>query len=317
MQIGLMVPAQFGLNWERWLHILELAERLDFHSVFRSDHYFSGAQEDSLEAYVSLAVAAQVTERVRFGPMVSPVTFRHPVDVGRMAAQIDILSGGRFVLGVGAGWPAPEYEAYGLPSPPLGERFDRLAEALEVMRALWRAGTHSFAGRYYQLHNVDCLPKPAHGRPEVLIGGAGERRTLRLVAEQANEWNAVNLGPDQVRHKIAVLERHCQDVDRDPAEIRHSVDLFALIGPSDDVVRNATRRYMSMFGAGEAESVDDFLPVAEDRGVLVGSSDRVVQHLGELSEAGIHEVIFQHLLMDDDAVPQYLASEIMPQVNAF
>ena len=196
MQIGLMVPAQFGLNWERWLHIVELAERLDFHSVFRSDHYFSGAQEDSLEAYVSLAVAAQVTERIRFGPMVSPVTFRHPVDVGRMAAQIDLLSGGRFVMGVGAGWPAPEYEAYGLPSPPLGERFDRLAEAIEVMQSLWRPGTHSFSGRYYQLRDVNCLPKPAAGRPDLLIGGAGERRTLRLVAEHANEWNAVNLGPE-------------------------------------------------------------------------------------------------------------------------
>ncbi|MEE8519190.1 MAG: LLM class flavin-dependent oxidoreductase, partial [Dehalococcoidia bacterium] len=148
MQIGLMVEGQNGVNWERWLHIVQLAEELGFPSLFRSDHYFIGSQQDSLEAYISLAVAAHQTSRIRLGTLVSPVTFRSPVDVGRMAAQIDLLSGGRFVLGVGNGWNESEHAAYGIPFPPPGERSRRLEEAIHVFQAMWGSGPASFEGRY-------------------------------------------------------------------------------------------------------------------------------------------------------------------------
>src|SRR5688572_29311718 len=134
MQIGLMVEGQNALTWERWIHILHAAERLGFPTVMRSDHYFIGQQQDSLEAYLSFAVAARETSKIRFGPLVSPVTFRSPVDVGRMAAQLDQLSGGRFVMGVGAGWNEAEHKAYGINFPPVKERFDRLDEAIQVMK---------------------------------------------------------------------------------------------------------------------------------------------------------------------------------------
>src|SRR5262245_12777442 len=115
MQIGLMVEGQNGLTWERWIHILKLAERLNFPTVMRSDHFFTGLpQQSSIEAYLSFAVAARETSRLRFGPLVTPVTFRSPVDVGRMAAQLDLLSGGRFVMGLGAGWNEAEHKAYGI-----------------------------------------------------------------------------------------------------------------------------------------------------------------------------------------------------------
>ena len=195
MDIGLMVEGQNGLTWERWIHILHLAERLRFPTVFRSDHYFIGPQQDSLEAYLSFAVAARETSSIRFGPLVSPVTFRSPVDVGRMAAQLDQLSAGRFVMGMGAGWNEAEHRAYGIPFPPVKERFDRLDEAVQVVKALWAPGPASFAGRYYQLDGADCQPRPTGGRPPILIGGSGEKRTLKLVARYANEWNAVNLSP--------------------------------------------------------------------------------------------------------------------------
>ena len=114
MKVGLMVEGQNGLTWEQWRHILKLAERLKFPTLFRSDHYFTGAeQQDSLEAYLSFVMAAEETEHIRFGPLVTPITFRHPVDIGRMAAQIDQLSDGRFVMGLGAGWNQPEHDAYG------------------------------------------------------------------------------------------------------------------------------------------------------------------------------------------------------------
>jgi len=202
MDIGLMVEGQNGLTWERWKHILELAERLGFPTVFRSDHYFIGPQQDSLEAYLSFVMAAQVTSRIRFGPLVSPVTFRHPVDVSRMAAQIDQLSGGRFVMGLGAGWNEPEHRAYGLPFPPVKERFDRLEEAIQVITKLWEPGPANFEGKYYRLEGAEALPKPARGRIPVLIGGSGERRTLRLVAKYAERRTANAPAGGEIRGRM-------------------------------------------------------------------------------------------------------------------
>ena len=189
MDIGLMLEGQNGLTWERWLHTLRMAERLGFPSVFRSDHYFITTQRESLETWTSLAVAAQVTSNIRFGPLVAPVTFRHPVDVGRMATQIDLLSGGRFVMGVGNGWHEPEHIAYGIPFPPRGERSRRLEEAIQLMRAMWAPGPVSFDGAYYQLHEIDTLPNPAPGRPWLLVGGTGPKRTLRYVAQYSTRTN--------------------------------------------------------------------------------------------------------------------------------
>ncbi len=135
MEIGLDIQGQDGLNWQLWREILALVDRLGFSSLFRSDHYFVGPQRDSLELFLSLVLAATETTSLRFGSLVTPVTFRHPVDVARMAAQIDGLSGGRFVLGLGIGWYKREHEAYGIPFPPVSERFDRLEEAVAGLPA--------------------------------------------------------------------------------------------------------------------------------------------------------------------------------------
>ncbi len=132
MRIGLMVEGQGGLTWERWIHILHMAERLKFPSVFRSDHYFIGSHQSSIDAYLSFAVAARETSSIRFGPLVNPITFRSPVDLGRMAAQVNNLSNGRFLLGLGTGWHEPEHSAYGIPFPPMSEEARRyLTETYE------------------------------------------------------------------------------------------------------------------------------------------------------------------------------------------
>ena len=171
MRIGLMVVGQDGLTWERWRHILAMAERLQFPSLFRSDHYFIRDQQNSLEAYLSFVLAAAETTQIRFGPLVTPVTFRRPVDVGRMAAQLDALCGGRFVMGLGAGWNEAEHRAYGLNFPPTRERFDRLTEATALIQALWKEGPAHYDGQYYQLDGAECQPHPPAGRPPMLIGG--------------------------------------------------------------------------------------------------------------------------------------------------
>lgn len=316
MQIGLMVEGQNGLTWERWIHILKLAERLKFPTVMRSDHYFIGQQQDSLEAYLSFTVAARETSRIRFGPLVSPVTFRSPVDVGRMAAQIDLLSGGRFVMGLGAGWNEAEHKAYGIPFPAVKERFDRLDEAIQVIRALWGDGPANFDGKFYRLDGADCIPKPASGRPPLLIGGSGEKRTLRLVAKYANEWNAVNASPEQYAAKVKVLEAHCEAVGRDPATIRRSMMTFAVIGPDAASLDRATERMMGMWGAPAGTSPEQYRVSLRGRGMIVGGKDEVVDACGKYAELGMNEIQFQHFNFDDDTVPEFLAADVAVAVAA-
>ncbi len=312
MKISLMVEGQNGLTWDRWRHILALAERLKFPGVFRSDHYFIGQQQDSLDPYLSFAFAAEMTSTIRFGPLVTPVTFRSPVDHARMAAQVDLLSGGRFTMGVGAGWNEPEHDAYGINFPPVKERFERLDEAIQVMKKLWTESPASFEGKHYRLHEADMLPKPASGRPTFLIGGGGEKKTLRLVARHADEWNGVNMTPDVFRHKLEVLSQHCEREGRDPGTIAKSMMTFGVIGPSQADIDAATNRLMSMFGG--RGTPEEFRKGAAERGMIVGSTAEVVDRLGRLAELGMDEVMFQHFNFDVDDVPEYLAAEIAPKV---
>jgi F420-dependent oxidoreductase-like protein len=316
MDIGLMVEGQNGLTWERWSHILALAEQLGFPSVFRSDHYFIGPQQESLEAYLSFVVAAKETRQIRFGPLVSPVTFRSPADVGRMAAQIDALSGGRFVMGLGAGWNEAEHKAYGIHFPPLKERFDRLEEALQLIQALWRPGATTHSGTYYSLQDAECLPKPSRKIP-ILIGGSGEKRTLKLVARYADEWNAVNLGVDAYRAKLAVLEGHCEREKRDIRTIKKSMMAFAIVGATDADLDASTQTVMRMFGSRPGTTPAEFREGMKARGLIVGSTGEVVEQLARLAELGLSEVQFQHFNFASDSVPEYLASEIAPRVKGF
>lgn len=312
MKVGLMIEGQNGLNWERWSHILALAERLGFPTVFRSDHFFIGPEQDSLEAYLSFVMAAQQTSTIRFGPLVTPVTFRAPVHVGRMAAQIDLLSGGRFTLGLGAGWNEPEHTAYGIPFPPVKERFDRLENAITLIQAMWGQEPASVDGAFYGLAGANPMPKPAAGRPPILIGGSGERRTLRIAAEHAVEWNMGSAPPEAYAHKVEVLERHCEDFGRDPATIRRSIMTFGAVGPDPKSVQLAMGHLGRMFPA--SGSYDDRLAAARERGTIAGTTEQVVDQLGKLGELGLDEVLFQHYDFDNDDVPEYLASEIMPKV---
>ncbi len=316
MRVALMVEGQNGLSWERWRHILRLAERLGFPSLFRSDHYFTGPaatnQQDSLECFLSFVLAAEETTNLRFGPMVTPVTFRRPVDVGRMAAQIDQLSNGRFVMGLGAGWNQPEHDAYGLNFPPTRERFDRLEEAIHLMQALWQPGPSHYQGRYYQLDGADCQPIPEPGRPPILIGGGGERRTIPLAARYASEWNCVPLALDAYAHKRDVMARACAAIDRDPDEIEYSMMMFHAVGPPD-LVRAGGEFAQRIFGR-RGQPLDDFLTEFGAMGNIVGGADAVVDALGRLAEAGVAEVQFQHFLFDRDDVPEFLARDVAPQV---
>ena len=199
------------------------AERAGFDSVFVMDHLYQlpniGPRTDPmLEGYTVLAGIAARTTKVRLGTLVTGVTYRNPALLAKVVTTLDIVSSGRAILGIGAAWNDDEHAGYGYDFPPAGERLDRLEEALQICRAMFTEAAPTFEGRHYRVEAVVNNPKPIRGRIPVLIGGSGEKRTLRLVAQYADACNVFG-DLDGVRHKLDVLERHCADVGRDPAEI--------------------------------------------------------------------------------------------------
>jgi F420-dependent oxidoreductase-like protein len=193
------------------------------------DHYFQmeragfPAEDPMLEAYTTLGYLAGVTERLQLGVLVTGVTYRYPGLLAKIGATLDVLSGGRATMGIGAAWYDREHAAFGVPFPPLKERFERLEEALQILRQMWDpAQTGPYTGTHYQLAETICSPLPL-SKPELMVGGSGERKTLRLVAQYADACNLFAASVDETRHKLDVLRGHCEDVGRDPADIRVTV----------------------------------------------------------------------------------------------
>lgn len=205
------------------------------------DHFqpiFSDRPGPVLEGWVTISALAAETRRLRLGVMVSGVTHRHPAVLANMAATADVISDGRLEIGLGAAWNEEEHDAYGIDFPPVGERMDRLEEACAVVDLLLTQETADFDGVHYRLRDARCEPKPVQTpRPPFVIGGRGERRTLRIVARWADQWNLPVADADVLRHKTEVLRRHCEEVGRDPAEIEISVQVRA--GDPDEVAESA------------------------------------------------------------------------------
>lgn len=193
------------------------------------DHWFqmeqlATAQDPMLEGYTSLGFLAGQTERISLGLLVTGVTYRHPGLLAKVVTTLDVLSAGRAQLGIGAAWYEREHRGLGVPFPPLAERFERLEETLQICHQMWSDDDGPYHGRHYQLAETICSPRPiAQPRPKILIGGSGERKTLRLVARYADASNLFATDPATVAHKLDVLARHCEAEDRDPASIERTI----------------------------------------------------------------------------------------------
>jgi F420-dependent oxidoreductase-like protein len=226
LRFGIHSGPQNASGFDEYLSIWRFAEEagLDWASVF--DH-FQPIQSDPdgpcYEGFTLLAAMAAHTTRLACGIIVSGVTYRHPAVVAKMAATIDHVSGGRMEFGVGAAWNEDEHREYGIPFPRIGVRMDMLDEACHVMRRLWTEPRASFAGKHFTLTEARAEPKPLQDPMPLWIGGSGEQRTLRIVAEHATGWNTFHGDPAEYRHKLDVLERHCEAVGRDPATIRKQI----------------------------------------------------------------------------------------------
>jgi F420-dependent oxidoreductase-like protein len=229
VRFGIQTPQQH-CSWPEMLSLWQEVDSLGFDTAWVFDHFlpiFSDPTGPCLEGWTALAALAMATKNVRLGVMVTGNTYRQPAVLAKMATTVDIISGGRLILGVGAGWFELEHREYGMPFPQVAERLARLDETLVVIKRLWTEERATFTGRYYQLNEAVFNPKPVQRpHPPILVGASGERVALGIVARHAQMWNSFGT-PDVFRHKITRLAEHCQRIGRDPATIEKSVLLSA------------------------------------------------------------------------------------------
>ena len=292
MELALMIEGQDGLTWPRWQRLAAAAEDLGFIGLYRSDHYTNATPPDkeSLELWVSLTWLAGHTRRIEFGPLVSPVSFRHPTLTARMAAAVDDLSGGRLSLGLGAGWQEREHSNYGWELLGVGPRFARFEEGLEVITRLLNSDTPvAFSGDYYRLHDAILLPRPARpGGPPILIGGNGSRRTLPLVVRYATEWNGVYLSPADFAERNRQLDGLLLAAGRAPQSVRRSLMAGCVFGrDAAEVAARAARR----------GTTPDRLRAGGK--VAVGDGAEIADQLAAWGAAGVERIMLQWLDLDD------------------
>lgn len=273
------------------------AESIGMDGFWFADHFFSSFGNDLSpwrECWTVLTGVAASVPRLRIGPLVSGNTYRHPALLAKIATTVDEVSGGRVVLGLGAGWQENEHRAYGIELGSVKERLDRFEEACEVLRGLLSHERTTFLGEHYQLTAAPMEPKGADGPIPLLIGGGGEQRTLRIAARHADEWNVWGT-PETLRHKIGVLEERCEEVGRDPSTIRRSTQ--ALLFMSDD------EGFLAPFRATE-------LP----RPAIVGTPAEVVEVVAAYRDAGVDELIIPDFTLTDPGLRHDVLSQFMAEV---
>ena len=274
MKLGLQIP---NFTWAggpsqlaaKLREIAQTADEGGLASLWVMDHFFQippvgRAELDMLEGYAALSHLAAVTRRVTLGTLVTGVTYRHPGVLLKSVSTLDVLSGGRAVLGIGAAWFEREHRGLGVPFPPLRERFERLEEALQIAQQMWSGNDGKYEGRHYQLAETLNIPQPlAKPRPPILIGGSGERKTLRLVAKYADACNLfAREGMDALKHKLSVLQRHCDDVKRDYGEIEKTSLGTVLVSDSASV-ESAIATCRGLAAAGIQHAIFNMPNVAE------------------------------------------------------
>lgn len=305
MQLRVFTEPQQGATYDDLLAVAQLSEQLGFDAFFRSDHYLAMGTDGGpgpSDAWITLAGLARETSTIRLGTLMTSATFRHPGPLAITVAGVDQMSGGRVELGIGAGWYEAEHTAYAIPFPPLGERFDRLEEQLEIITGLWASGGgFSFAGTHHQVSDSPALPKPVQARPPVLIGGGGTRRTPALAARFADEFNAPFMPLEAAVAQNDRVRAACERIDRDPATMTFSSALVLCVGADEaEVARRA---------AAIGRDVDEL----REHG-LAGTVPEVVDTIGRYAETGQTRLYLQTLDLADHDHLRLVAEEVMPHV---
>jgi len=304
MDVAIMIEGQMGLNWPRWQRIARAVEDLGFAGLYRSDHITNPEppDQDSLELWVSLTWLAGHTQRLEFGPLVSPVSMRHPVTTARMASAVDDLSGGRLHLGLGAGWQEREHARYGFELLDVPRRLARFQEGVEVVTRLLHSDEPvSFDGSFYRLREAILLPRPRRrGGPPIVIGGG--RRVLPLAARYADEWNVAFEPPASFAALSARLDTLLQEQARRPGDVRRTLMTGVVFGRDEQELRQKV--------SGGNRTVEEM----RAGGLIVGTGAAVVDQLGQLAEAGVQRVMLQWLNLDDLDGLAALAQSVLAQL---
>ena len=309
MRLCLMIEGQEGVTWEDWVRLARLAEETGLEGLFRSDHYTAiiRPDADAHDAWATLAGLAAITERIRLGTMVSPATFRHPSVLARMAATVDHISGGRVEVGLGSGWYEREHRAHGFGFPGGKERFELLAEQVEILVRSWTEERFDHEGPSYRLTEQRALPRPVQQpHPPLVLGGTVKPRFAALAARFATEVNTLGAPTEELSGRKAALDRACAQAGRDPATLRFSLMTACFVGETAGDVRDRVSRFLDV-AAPAGTDPQAFLAERRDRW-LVGTVDEVATRLDEVRGVGISRVFLQHLNHDDDAMIGLAAS---------
>jgi alkanesulfonate monooxygenase SsuD/methylene tetrahydromethanopterin reductase-like flavin-dependent oxidoreductase (luciferase family) len=291
MKLGILVETEEGLNWEHWRSVVADAERLGFHSVWISDHFLSPwvADRHGIDPWLALAVAAAETRRVLLGTLVSPITFREPAIMARMAESVDDLSEGRFVLGLGLGWNAGEHHAAGIAFPSVTERRRRLKHGIELIRRIL-----------------------GERRVPLLIGGGGPGSTLPLVARYADHWNMTTNSAAAFSARSTLLADLCNEIGRDPRQITRSVAVGYLAGRDAADLDGRAERMRQI--VPPLANVPNVVEGTREMGWVTGTPGELITQLKTIGEAGVDVAILGHYDVSDAAALDLVAHEVMPNL---
>lgn len=307
MDLRIFVEPQQGASYDQQLAVAQRAEELGFDAFFRSDHFLrmgdGSGSPGPTDSWVTLGAIARETSSIRLGTLVTSVTFRHPGMLAVQVAQVDQMSAGRVELGIGAGWFTEEHLAYGVPFPSMGERFDHLAEQLEIITGLWRTPegvTFEHTGPTWPISESPALPKPAQpGGPPIIIGGFGPKRTPALVARFAGEYNVPFADAETTAALQANVDRACEAARRDPSSVLRSAAQVVCCGADEaEIARRAT---------SIGREVDELRTNG-----LAGTPAELVDKLEAFARIGMERIYLQVLDMDDLEHLDLIAAEVLP-----
>ncbi len=315
--ISIQIEGQNGLNWPYWKRLVTEVEDLGFAGLFRSDHFTNARppDKDSLEMVVSLAYLADHTQHIHFGPLVAPVSFRHPTLLVRQAAALDDLSGGRMILGLGAGWQDREHRLFGHDLGDIPTRMARFEEGLEVITRLLSSDEPvTYQGKFFQLREALLLPRPQRPRgPEIMIGGNGPKRTLPLVVRYADIWNGNFLSPEAFEERSVTLDQLSRAAGRNPSEVKRTVMLTLTFGRDmAELDRRLSWRRDNPQYAGK--SLDKVIEELSRVGTIVGTPDMIIEQINTYGRVGADELILQWFDLDDIDGLRAFATSVLPRI---
>jgi F420-dependent oxidoreductase-like protein len=300
-------PGQQNGTYADFVGLWQRAEELGFDWVSVFDHFLPIQADPTgpcFEGPTLLAAMAAQTSKIRCGMLVTGVTYRHPAVLANIVATLDHISGGRVEYGVGAAWYELEHDQYGIPFPRIGERMDMLDETCRILRSLWTERSTTFAGKHFQLTDAFCEPKPVQDHVPLVIGGSGERRTLRIVAEHADVWNTFLGEPDTfARLRNEVLAGHCADVGRDLGDIRASLTGRLLLRETEAVAQAAAAAQGERAAGGQA--VTQF----------VGTPEMAIEHLARFKELGASDFLISSRAPFDWETLELVAGVVAPALR--